>query len=341
VNSGNYVVTPGKWYRVEFLLKANSGSATQSNWKGTPDGTIEWRVNGTLVGSYTNVRTGPRMTMEGVSVYATPVRDGQTTGPSSAESIERVDDIRIMAPGPGTVHDLSVIQTFSNAVMLHFTEVDDGYGDPATYQVRYAPSPIAWGSAIDVPGNSNGSSSVLSCKAPFPGTGTGAASCYVVGLSPGTRYDFQIAAYHGTLNQNAVFGGLSNIASTTTAATATDIGQSRILVAGQPPGSDTRTTAVLSIDPPDGASGQPIRYDIRLTTGTMDWGSAQGVTRGDCTDFTAPHPDGLAPPTVHCTVQGLSPGTHYQFQLIPYRGTLNKDAVYGPLSNVTETTTSP
>src|SRR5207247_8760692 len=43
-------------------------------------------------------------------------------------------------------------------------------------------------------------------------------TCTVVGLSASTAYGFQLIAFRGTLNVNAVFGGLSNVASGTTAA---------------------------------------------------------------------------------------------------------------------------
>jgi hypothetical protein len=41
-----------------------------------------------------------------------------------------------------------------------------------------------------------------------------------LGLTPSTSYQFQLVAFRGTLNVNAVFGGLSNVANATTAASA-------------------------------------------------------------------------------------------------------------------------
>jgi hypothetical protein len=41
-------------------------------------------------------------------------------------------------------------------------------------------------------------------------------SCSVLGLTPSTDYDFRLVAFRGTLDLNAVFGGLSNVATTTT-----------------------------------------------------------------------------------------------------------------------------
>src|SRR5436305_10675437 len=48
-----------------------------------------------------------------------------------------------------------------------------------------------------------------------------------------------------------------------------------------------RTRINLAFNPPDGASGQPLRYDIRYNT-TPDWGSATSAAQGDCADFSAP-----------------------------------------------------
>jgi len=90
-------------------------------------------------------------------------------------------------------------------VTRSFTEVDDGAGQPASYDVRYAVAPISWGSAHSVTQGS--------CATPLRGTSVGARrTCTVLGLAPMTTYQFQLVAFHGTLNQDAVFGGLSNVA---------------------------------------------------------------------------------------------------------------------------------
>jgi hypothetical protein len=93
--------------------------------------------------------------------------------------------------------------------MLGFTEVDDGTGQAATYDVRYARPPIDWASATVVAQGT--------CSTPVAGTTIGAhRTCTVEGLSPATTYDVQLVAYRGTLNQDATFGGLSNVATGTT-----------------------------------------------------------------------------------------------------------------------------
>src|SRR5256714_1122575 len=116
----------------------------------------------------------------------------------------------INTANPGTVSDLSIGTTTSASVALTFTQVDDGTGSPAKYDVRYAIAPMTWTAATAV--------GTGSCATPVMGTSVGSAiSCVVQGLSAATNYNFQVAAFRGTLGGNAVFGGLSNMASASTA----------------------------------------------------------------------------------------------------------------------------
>lgn len=105
---------------------------------------------------------------------------------------------------PLTVTDLAVVSATETALTVRFTEVADGMGAPASYQLRYQAGTITWGSAPELL---------------LVGAAIGVTRTYTVGgLLPGTAYQVQIVAYRGTLNVNAVFGGLSNVASGTTAA---------------------------------------------------------------------------------------------------------------------------
>jgi len=105
---------------------------------------------------------------------------------------------------PGTVSDLAVTSVTATTLALRFTEVSDGAGLPAKYALRYAPSPLVWGSAPEID---------------LPGTSIGAIRHFAIGgLTPGTTYQCQVLAYRGTLNVDAVFGGFSNLASSTTTA---------------------------------------------------------------------------------------------------------------------------
>jgi uncharacterized protein YjdB len=114
---------------------------------------------------------------------------------------------------PSTVADLQASATGSTAVTLSFTQVNDGTGQPAKYDVRYAVAPISWGSAA--------STTSGTCTTPVAGTAIGSQlSCTVLGLTPSTNYNFQLIAFRGTLNQNAVFGSVSNIAAAATTGSA-------------------------------------------------------------------------------------------------------------------------
>src|SRR6266498_4072720 len=110
---------------------------------------------------------------------------------------------------PASVTDLVVSAVTDTSATLSFTEVDDGTGNPASYDVRFALAPISWGSAPSV---SRGT-----CVVPLAGRTIGAKrSCTILGLFASKSYQVQLVGFRGTLNVNAVFGGLSNVASGTT-----------------------------------------------------------------------------------------------------------------------------
>src|SRR3989442_5781741 len=112
---------------------------------------------------------------------------------------------------PGTVADLAVTGVMDSSVTLAFTEVTDGTGLPASYDVRWAAGALTWSAA---PAVAQGS-----CKVLLAGTVIGARrSCTVLRLAAAKAYQVQLVAFRGTLNVNAVFGGLSNIASAPTLA---------------------------------------------------------------------------------------------------------------------------
>ena len=118
----------------------------------------------------------------------------------------------LVAGHPGAVSDLAVGATTEVSVMLSFTQVDDGMGQPAQYDVRYSVGSMSWSSGT--------SAAIGTCAAPVVGTGVGSTlSCTVLGLSPSTSYNFQVVAFRGDMNGNAVFGELSNVAATSTLST--------------------------------------------------------------------------------------------------------------------------
>jgi len=136
------------------------------------------------------------------------------TATSEGQSGSAAITVTAAATNPGAVTDLAVTGVTDSSVTLAFTEVTDGAGAPASYDIRWAAGTIAWASATEVARGS--------CATPVSGSAIGARrSCTVLGLAAGVGYQFQMVAFRGTLNVNAVFGGLSNVASgTTTASTA-------------------------------------------------------------------------------------------------------------------------
>jgi uncharacterized protein YjdB len=233
---------------------------------------------------------------------------------------------------PRTVTNLAVAGVTDSSVTLSFKEVGDGTGHPSSYYIRFATSPLDWGTASDV--------TLGTCRVPMAGTVIGAnRTCTVLGLAASTSYQFQLTAFRGTLNVNAVFGALSNVASGTTAA--------RVVV--PPPVTNpetvtnlsvtgvTENSATLSFSEVNDGAGQPAGYIIRQAVSPISWGTASNVSSGSC---TAPMSGTSVGATRSCTVQGLAASTNYQFQIIAFRGTLDVNAVFGSLSGVASATTS-
>jgi len=97
------------------------------------------------------------------------------------------------------------------------------------------------------------------------------------------------------------------------------------------------TSVTLSFTVVDDGAASPTKYDVRYATPTIDWATnGITVTSGTCSTPVAGSTIGA---TKTCTVTGLSGTTSYQFQLVPYRGTLGSTAVFGPLSNIANGTT--
>jgi hypothetical protein len=101
------------------------------------------------------------------------------------------------------VTDLRVVATAPTSVTLRFTEVNDGEGSPARYDIRYSRPDGGWGRATPA---AHGT-----CASPMSGVEIGSSiTCQVGGLKPGTTYDFKLVSFSGTLNVDANFGLLSN-----------------------------------------------------------------------------------------------------------------------------------
>jgi len=138
---------------------------------------------------------------------------GSATITATSEGKGGTATVTVTAPvsAPGTVTDLAVSGMTDTSATLSFTEVTEGSGQPARYDVRYAAGTISWGSATEVTRGS--------CSTPLAGTTVGARrTCTVLGLTASTAYGFQLVAFRGTLGVDAVFGSPSNGASGTTGA---------------------------------------------------------------------------------------------------------------------------
>lgn len=184
-----------------------TATARDSAGNTLPGRTITWAISDSSVAmvSASGVVTG--LTAGSAQVI------GSSEGKSGSAPLTVTSGSPPPATNPGTVTDLRVVSFDSTSVALAFTQVNDGTGQPAKYDVRYAITPISWGSAT--------STTQGSCTTPVAGTAIGATlNCRVAGLTPSTKYDFQVIAFRGTLNQDAVFGSLSNIVSATTSASA-------------------------------------------------------------------------------------------------------------------------
>ncbi len=150
------------------------------------------------------------------SGLVTGVAAGSATITATSEGQSGTAAVTVTAvpppPGPpGTVTNLTVVGVTDSSVTVSFTEVNDGTGQPASYDIRWTAGTLSWPSATSVAQGS--------CSVPMAGTAIGATrSCTVLGLASGTGYQFQLVAFRGTMNVNAVYGGLSNVASGTTAA---------------------------------------------------------------------------------------------------------------------------
>ncbi len=175
----------------------------------------------------------PAVATVSASGLVTGIAAGSTTITATTEGKSATASITVTstATKPGAVTDLKVASVTNNSVTLTFTEVNDGSGNPASYDIRGAAGTFAWWSAVSV--------SQGTCAAPVAGTAIGAKrSCTVLGLNAATAYQFQLVALRGTLNVNATFGALSNVASGTT-----------VTGPGVPPPPPPAPVATVSVTP--------------------------------------------------------------------------------------------
>jgi len=103
-------------------------------------------------------------------------------GPNSNTAVATTDS---STPSPGAVSDLAVSAVGPNTVTLTWTEVDDGTGQPADYEVRHRRPGAGWAEVL-----------AGSCASPVAGVAIGAeVRCDVAPLAPETPYEFQVQAF--------------------------------------------------------------------------------------------------------------------------------------------------
>jgi uncharacterized protein YjdB len=174
---------------------------------------------------------------------------------------------------PGTVSDLAVSSIANTSITLSFTQVDDGTGQPANYDVRYSTAPMVWGSAS--------STASGSCATPVAGTAVGTPlTCTILGLSQSTTYNIQLIAFRGSLQVDAVFGGVSNIASASTSTPGAVV--TTVTVAPSSPSIAVGANATLQATVKDAQgnvmSGQTISWSSNNTAAATV--NASGVVTG-------------------------------------------------------------
>src|SRR6266550_229553 len=177
---------------------------------------------------------------------------------------------------PGQVTDLAVTATSDSGVTLTFTEVTDGFGQPASYDVRDSTGTFSWAAATSV--------TLGTCATPLAGVAIGATrDCSVLGLTRGTTYTFQLVAFRGTINQNPVYGARSNqVSGTTTDTVAPGVPVATVTVSPASAGEQVGQTVQLTATPRD-AAGNPLAgrtVTWATSNAAVDTVSATGLVTG-------------------------------------------------------------
>jgi uncharacterized protein YjdB len=215
-------------------------TATPKDVSGTPlsGRVVSWASSNTTVATV----SGSGL-VSGVATGAATI-----TALSEGQSGTAAITVTVAVSNPGTVTNLAIAGVTDTSVTLSFTEVSDGTGQSASYEIRLAAGALSWGSAATVTRGS--------CATPVAGSVIGASrTCTVLGLVASTGYQFQLVAFRGTLNLNAVFGALSNVASGTTAASTAPVAS--VTVSPATASVTVGQTAQLTATPKD-VNGNPL-----------------------------------------------------------------------------------
>lgn len=138
---------------------------------------------------------------------ATPGNEGmagESLGPKLSPSVL----------APSAVTDMRVVAATDTSLVLSWTEVPSSLTSVAKYVIRYDSLGgfTDWGAEREV--------TTGGCGAPVYGstaTGGRIRSCVLGGLQAHHAYDIQLRAFTGTMNLNAVYGPVSNLARGVTA----------------------------------------------------------------------------------------------------------------------------
>src|SRR5204862_1193366 len=215
----------------------------------------------------------------------------------------------------------------------------DGQSGAALVSVAAAPAPVA-SVAVSPPTASVVAGQAVQLAATPKDAGGNALSGRVVTWASN-------APAVATVNGSGLVTGVAAGAATITAASEGQSGGATITVTAAvtnpAPVTDlavasvTDTSVTLSFHQVDDGTGQAASYIVKYGVGTLAWSTGLAVTRGTCVTPVA----GTAIGAISsCTVLGLTSATAYQFGLVAFRGDVNTNAVFGPLSNVASGTTN-
>jgi uncharacterized protein YjdB len=211
----------------------------------------------------------------------TGITAGAATFTATVAGVSGTATVTVAALPPSAVTNLAVVAMNDTSATLTFTEVSDGAGGAAAVDIRFAPTPLQWGSATSVARGT--------CQSPLAGTTVGSTmTCTVLGLTPGTAYSFQLVTFRGTTSANFVFGNASNVVAGTTTAPA--VGSVTVTPATATSNVGTKLALVATVKDKNNnvMTGKPVTWTSSNTAmATIDsTGMTTGVTPGAVT-FTA------------------------------------------------------
>lgn len=190
---------------------------------------------------------------------------------------------------PAQVSDLNSPSQSTTTVTLSFTQVGDGMGEPANYEVRYAETPIGSGFATATVAQAG------TCASPIVGTLIGARiTCTVDGLQSGRSYDFQIVAFRGVMGAGEVSGPESNVVTARTSSAAVTMGSIEVVGGNNQlgsPGTQLATPLTVRVKDTLGAPMANVQVNWSAGSGTLNKSAtttdAQGLSSVSWTLGTA------------------------------------------------------